>query len=163
MLARHDARATFFAVGSQLQAEPALARRVVGAGHTIGNHTYGHADLTRLSASAFFAELDRTQGVLRRITGTSTRLLRPPYGAVNAVVRTLAAQRGYLLTLWHVDPQDWRGGSATSIAANVLRDVRPGSIVLLHDGGGKRAATVSALERILGTLSARGYRFEAMR
>ena len=163
LLARHGAHATFFAVGSQLETQPALARRIVREGHALGNHTYRHADLTRLPAAAVFAELDRTQATIRRLTGVPTRLLRPPYGAMNGTVRALAAQRGYRIALWDVDPQDWRGRSSASIAASVLADVRPGAVVLLHDGGGNRASTVAALRRVLETLSARGYRFEALR
>ena len=102
------------------------------------------------------------QSSLRRITGTTTRLLRPPYGAVNTSVRVLAAQRGYRVVLWDVDPQDWRGGSASAIAARVISSAGPGVVVLLHDGGGNRAATVAAVERVLATLSGRGYRFVAM-
>ncbi len=162
LLRRHRATATFFAVGSQVDAYPALARRVVRAGHTFGNHTYTHADLSQLSAAQFVAEVDRTQAALRRATGTTTTMLRPPYGATSSAVRELAAQRGYRLVMWDVDPQDWRRPGAYGIAAHVLANAGPGDVVLLHDGGGERSQTIAALERILRTMSARGYVFRAL-
>jgi peptidoglycan/xylan/chitin deacetylase (PgdA/CDA1 family) len=163
LLRRYDARATFFVVGSAVAAEPSLTRRIAREGHTIGNHTYNHADLTRLSAAGFRAEVSLAQAAIERVAGTTTRLLRPPYGAVNASTRTLAAQAGYKLVLWDVDPQDWRRPGSGSIAARILRDTRPGSLILLHDGGGDRSQTLAALEQVLATLSARGYTFAAMR
>jgi peptidoglycan/xylan/chitin deacetylase (PgdA/CDA1 family) len=162
LLRRYDAHATFFAVGRSVEAEPALARRIVRDGHMLGNHTFSHRDLTTLGASAFFAEVDRAHAAIRRATGLSARWLRPPYGAVSASVRSLAAARGYRLALWDVDPQDWRRPGAAAIAASVLAHVRPGANVLLHDGGGDRSQTVEALGRILPALAARGYRVAAL-
>ena len=162
LLARYDAKATFFTIGSAAAAQAALTRRIVRDGHAIGNHTFSHADLTRLSPGEFAAEVERAEVTIRRITGTTTRWLRPPYGATNATVRSLAAAHGYRLALWDVDPQDWRRPGATRIASIVVANVRPGRIVLLHDGGGDRAQTVAALRQILATLSARGYAFAAL-
>jgi peptidoglycan/xylan/chitin deacetylase (PgdA/CDA1 family) len=163
LLRRHRATATFFAVGSQVDAYPSLARRIVREGHVLGNHTYTHADLSRLTAAAFFAEVDRTQLAIRRATGTSTTLLRPPYGSTSSTVRALAAQRGYRVVMWDVDPQDWLRPGAYGIAAHVLANAGAGDVVLLHDGGGERSQTVLALDRILRTMSARGYVFRALR
>ena len=162
LLRRYDAKATFFAVGSAVDAQPALARRIVRDGHMLGNHTYSHADLTRLPPARLFSELDRTRMAILRATGTTTRWLRPPYGAVTSATRALAAQRGYRLALWDVDPQDWRRPGAYSIAETVLTNVRPGANVLFHDGGGDRSQTLEALRRILPALAARGYAFAAM-
>jgi peptidoglycan/xylan/chitin deacetylase (PgdA/CDA1 family) len=138
-------------------------RRVARAGHTLGNHTYSHVDVTTLPSSRFFLELDRTSAALRRLTGRAPHWLRPPYGAIDGNARRLAASRGYRVALWDVDPQDWRRPGASAIAAAVLARVRPGANVLMHDGGGDRSQTVAALATVLATLSARGYRFEALR
>lgn len=162
VLRHYRARATFFAVGSALAANPALARRIVREGHTLENHTWSHADLTRLSATRFASEVDRTSALVRRLTGRPTRLLRPPYGAVNAAVQARAASRGHRIALWDVDPQDWRRPGVSTIVANVLARARPGGIVLLHDGGGDRSQTVAALGQVLETLTRRGYRFNTM-
>ena len=162
LLKRHRAKATFFALGSQLAAYPRLARRIVREGHAIGNHTYSHVDLTRVSDARFFSEVDRTQALIRRFAGIGTRWLRPPYGAVDSRVRSLASRRAYRVALWDVDPQDWRRPGVSSIVGNVLANAGPGDVVLLHDGGGDRSQTVAALARVLRTLSARGYTFKAL-
>lgn len=163
VLERHRAKATFFPIGSQLGAHRELVRRMVREGHAVGNHTHSHTNLTRLGAVELALELDRMHRALRRTTGTTTRILRPPYGATDAFVRQVAARRGYRIVMWDVDPQDWRGRSASAIAADVLTAVRPGAVVLLHDGGGDRSATVAALEVVLSTLSNRGYTFKSLR
>ena len=163
VLRRYNAKATFFVIGSAAERYPALLRRVVREGHTLGNHTYSHADLTRLSASAFASEVSRADRAIRRITGKPTRLLRPPYGAANGYTRSLAAGSGHRLVMWDVDPQDWRRSGASVIARTVLRETDNGEVVLLHDGGGDRWQTVAALNQILGTMTAAGYRFDAMR
>jgi peptidoglycan/xylan/chitin deacetylase (PgdA/CDA1 family) len=134
----------------------------VREGHTLGNHTYSHADLTLLSPARFFLEVDRTAAVVRRLTGRPTRWLRPPYGAVDATTRRLAVRRGYRVALWTVDPQDWRRPGVAAIVGNVLRHTGRGDVVLLHDGGGDRAQTVAALSRVLATMSARGYVFRPL-
>ena len=162
LLERYRAKATFFAVGSELATHRAQARRIVREGHAIANHTYHHLDLTCLADRQLLAELDRTQALIRRLTGSETRWLRPPYGAVNAHVRALAAQRGYRIALWDVDPQDWRRPGVSSIVNNVLANTANREIILLHDGGGDRSQTVTALERILRALSARGYSFKPL-
>ena len=162
LLRRYRAQATFFVVGSLVDAYPALVRRLVREGHALGNHTYGHIRLTRMSEREFAAELERADAAIRRVTGTSSLWLRPPYGAIDASTRVRAARRGYRLVMWDVDPQDWRQPSAESIAAHVLGNARPGAIVLLHDGGGDRSQTIAALERILSGLCGRGYSFRTL-
>ena len=128
----------------------------------LGNHTYSHVDLTRVSDRRFFTELDRTQGLIRRFAGAATHWLRPPYGAVNSRVRALAGRRGYRVAVWDVDPQDWRRPGVSSIVRNVLANTDPGDVVLMHDGGGDRSQTVAALARILETMRGRGYTFKAL-
>jgi peptidoglycan-N-acetylglucosamine deacetylase len=149
-------------VGSELATPRVLARRIVREGHAIANHTYHHRDLTCLSDRQLTAELDRTQALIRRLTGSTTHWLRPPYGAVNAHVRVLAAQRGYRIALWDVGPQDWRRPGVSTIVSSVLANAANRAVILLHDGGGDRSQTVTALERILRALSARGHSFKPL-
>ncbi len=162
VLKRHGARATFFVLGSQLRAHPALARRIVAEGHVLANHTYSHVDLTRVDAEHFADEVEQTQALIRKLSGQDERLLRPPYGAANAHVRLLASRLGYRVVLWDVDPQDWRRPGAAAIARRVLAGARPGKVVLLHDGGGDRSQTVAALRTVLATLDARAYSFRSL-
>ena len=156
VLARYRAHATFFVIGQQAQGYPGLIDAIVNAGHTIGNHTFSHASLRGVGRERFVNEVQRTQAVLGR---AGTACLRPPYGAMDAATRGYAAELGYRIVRWDIDPRDWALRDAAPVASHVLQRVRPGSIVLLHDGGGPRAHTVAALDTILRQLSARGYRF----
>ncbi len=158
LLARYHARATFALIGQQAAANPALVSRIRAGGHVIVNHTWDHPDLTLLSTEQIDGELQRTEGVLGPL-----RCDRPPYGATSTRVAAAIAARGERQLLWDVDPADWSRPGAEVIAATVLAQVRSGSIVLLHDGGGDRSQTVTALETILRELSARGFALTSVR
>ncbi len=156
LLAKYDAQATFFLVGTAISAHPELAQSIDNAGHRIGNHSATHADLSRLTAAEVRAEI--RGGV------PTARCLRPPYGAGahSAIVQREARAAGQSITLWTVDPQDWRQPPATEIARRVLSKTTSKSVVLLHDGGGNRAHTVAALAAVLPELSRRGYQFAGL-
>ena len=162
LLARYRARATFFVVGRSAATWPGLVRRAYVAGHGVGNHTWSHRRLTGLRGAALSAEVDATSAVIGRATGSRPRCLRPPYGTVDAASAYLARALGLRLMMWDVDPYDWRRPGAGVIAGRVLSRVRSGDVVLLHDGGGDRSQTVAALQQVLASLSARGYRFRAL-
>ncbi len=156
VLARYQARATFFAIGQQAQRYPVLIASIASGGHTLGNHTFSHVYLRGITRERFANEVQRTQPLL----GVAGRAcLRPPAGAIDGAARGYAAELGYRVVMWDVDPRDWALRDPTPVAAHILQRVRPGSIVLLHDGGGPRAHTVAALDTILRQISARGYQF----
>ncbi|MFF4616996.1 polysaccharide deacetylase family protein [Nonomuraea jabiensis] len=152
-LAAYHAHATFFVVGSNVVAYPGVLHRTVAAGHEIGNHTWSHPDLTRLSPARVRSQLGRTDQAIRAVTGVVPRLVRPPYGAFNGTVRR---QTGRPLVLWSVDTLDWRYRSSATVARRALRSVRPGSVILFHD---IHPTTVRAIPRVLRKLAGRGYRF----
>lgn len=154
LLHQRRARATFFLLGRQVQAHPAITRRIAREGHVIGNHTWDHRDLTRLSRPRIRAEIVRTNRIVRTLTGQRPRLLRPPYGARNARVDAVARFWGMRVTLWTVDPRDWADRNAAVVTRRVLAAVRPGSIVLMHD---IHPTTVTAVGRIVRRLRQRGY------
>lgn len=154
LLRRYDARATFFEVGSQVRDHPETAAAVRAAGQAVGNHTDNHQRLTDLDAVAM------RRAVLAGPRGTTC--LRPPFGSVDHRVRALAAQLGLKVVLWDVETDDWAKPGVASIEHHLLHDVRAGSTVIMHDGGGDRSQTVTALRRALPVLAARGYRFEAV-
>lgn len=153
-LAKHNAHATFFLVGEQMRAHPELVQRIRAEGHTIGNHTLAHKSLPYLSSDEVRAAL---QG------GPVSRCMRPPYGAINSRVREIAEEEmNFEVVLWGVDPRDWERPGAEKIEKRILKNVWPGAIILLHDGGGKRDQTVAALDPLLTKLAERGYRFLAL-
>ncbi|MEV0401017.1 polysaccharide deacetylase family protein [Actinoallomurus sp. NPDC050550] len=159
VLARYGARATFFELGQNVTRHPGLTRKVVAQGGSVQNHTWSHPDLTRVSASVFRSQVRRTDRAIRAATGVTPECLRPPYGAVNHTVRARARALHKKVVLWTVDPQDWARPGTSAIVHRVLAHVHPGSVVLMHDGGGNRGQTVAALPEILKALKERGYTF----
>jgi peptidoglycan/xylan/chitin deacetylase (PgdA/CDA1 family) len=158
LLRRYHAHATFFVIGRVAQANPHWTAAIVGDGQELGNHTWSHAPLPQLTDAVLHAELVGTSNAIAEITGARPALLRPPYGSLDAATDRAARALGLLSVTWSVDPQDYRARSARAIARSVLHAIRPGAIVLLHDGGGDRARTVAALRLILPALERRGYR-----
>jgi peptidoglycan-N-acetylglucosamine deacetylase len=162
LLARYRAQATFFVVGRNAAAHPELVRQAHAAGHGIGNHTWTHRRLTRLGDGALEAEVGATSAAIHRATGAPVRCLRPPYATVDAASADRARALGLRLVMWDLDPGDWRRPGAGVIAGRVLGRVRAGDVVLLHDGGGDRSQTMAALQQVLASLSARGFRFSPL-
>ncbi len=154
LLARYHATATFFQVGEQVRAHRHTAAAVRAAGQRVGNHTSHHRGLTGLSAAQVRAEI---RGGVPGAT-----CLRPPYGYVDRRVRAVAAAEGQRVVLWSVDTEDWARPGAARIEHHLLFDVKPGRIVLMHDGGGNRQETLTALAAALPVLAARGYRFAGL-
>src|SRR5512139_898290 len=156
ILASRHARVTFFMLGSNVAGHPGMVRRAVTAGHEIGNHSYGHPDLTRLPAEAVRAQLTRTATAVVTAAGVRPGLLRPPYGATDAQVAAVARAQRLPLVLWSVDTLDWRDRDPRIVEARALAGARRGAIVLMHD---IHPTTISAVPRILDRLAARGFVF----
>ena len=153
-------KATFFVIGQQARANPALVRRAHHEGHSVQNHSYTHANLTTLSNTGIRRELSRTNRAIVDAGVPRPYRFRPPYGATNARVRSIGTSLGLTQTLWTVDPRDWADPPASVVCSRVLNNVRSGSIVLLHDGTG--ANTDNALPCIINGLRARGYSFRKL-
>jgi peptidoglycan/xylan/chitin deacetylase (PgdA/CDA1 family) len=163
VLARMQVPATFFAIGSLADEYPDLVRAALLAGMTVENHSYGHPQpFAQLPTRLIDDQVALGARSLRRL-GADATLFRPPGGSFSPAVVQAAQSRGQRTVLWSVDPADWRrGATARSITRKVLADVRPGSIVLLHDGGGDRSATVAALPRIVDGIRRRGLELVAL-
>lgn len=162
LLDARNLKATFFMIGRAVERHPEVARRVAAEGHEIGNHSYSHPIYLFRTAAETARQLERAQEVIGRVTGVCPRFARPPCG-----VRTRAyfgaARRLALRTVqWDVTGFDWKRTSAREIADAVLKEVRAGSIILLHDGDSTnkrdRQQTIEALPRLLNGLDARGLR-----
>jgi peptidoglycan/xylan/chitin deacetylase (PgdA/CDA1 family) len=158
LLRAHGAVATFFVLGRQAERYPALVHGEAAEGSEVCNHGYSHAALVGRSAAFVRADVAQAAEVLQRLGVGRCRLFRFPYFASDATARAVVASLGYRLVAASVDPQDWRGGSGQRIVRWVFRHVRPGDIILLHDGGGPRGATLAALAPILQGLEERGLR-----
>ncbi len=167
VLKAENVKAAFFVVGVNAEAQPGILRRIYAEGHEIGNHTYAHPNIALTSAERTRLELDATQRIIEHAIGRSTILFRPPYNAdsepqtpeeIEPVRR--AQEMGYITVGERIDPQDWRKEATTEgILAEVIVEIGNGNIILLHDAGGDRKATVEALPRIIDHLRGAGYRF----
>ncbi|GAA0595269.1 peptidoglycan-N-acetylmuramic acid deacetylase PdaC [Virgibacillus siamensis] len=153
-LKKHDAKATFFMLGSQVEYYPTLANKVEEAGHEIGNHTMNHQDLTVLPPEKIREEVQKSSGIIEKATGRTPTLLRPPYGASNSNVEQVATDLRVPIVMWSVDSLDWKSRNAAAVNEEVMSNVTSGSIVLMHD---IHPSTADALPQLLTSLEKQGY------
>ncbi|WP_419855627.1 polysaccharide deacetylase family protein [Candidatus Poriferisodalis sp.] len=159
VLARHGARATFFVVGYLAERYPLLIQRIAHEGHTLANHSWQHESLARVSKTAFDRSVGRTQEILGPL---ATPCLRPPYYAIGKSTEEWSNELGLRLVGWSYSPRDWEQRPAQAIANGLVARSYPGAIILLHDGGGPRSATVRGLDMALERLSDRGFEFKPL-
>lgn len=153
-LSRTGSTATFFQLGVNVPSYPHAKARIKSQGSNIGNHTYNHPNLTKLSAKQVRWQL---------ANGPDARCFRPPYGATGPAVRRAIADAGMRQVLWDVDTLDWSKPGVTTLAkVGRLRSIRDGSVILMHDGGGDRSETVAALPKMIADLQARGFKVRAL-
>jgi peptidoglycan/xylan/chitin deacetylase (PgdA/CDA1 family) len=131
-------------------------------GDAIGDHTLTHPSLAALGPDQVRHQLGAAAEAIHQAAGYRPCVMRPPYGRVNPRVVRIAASEHLATILWNVDPRDWSRPGTGAIQHGVLSAVRPGSIVIMHDGGGPRGQTLTALPRIIATLRRRGYRFKTV-
>jgi peptidoglycan/xylan/chitin deacetylase (PgdA/CDA1 family) len=161
VLARHNVKATFFVQGSEAAKYPEILDRIVREGHRVGNHTWSHPRLTGESDGSIAAQVGWTHGWLAQ-RGINSSCVRPPYGSTDARVDQVirANSNNSYTMMWSVDPRDWEGHPADVITARVMANLRPGSVVLMHDGGengANRWPTVDAVDRLIPQIRAAGY------
>ncbi|HRJ42955.1 MAG: polysaccharide deacetylase family protein [Caldilineaceae bacterium] len=159
LLARFQAQATFFVNGVYANLYPELIQREIDEGHGIANHSYYHSHFDKLTLDRVAWELISTQTAIG--VENQAPCFRPPYGILPPDAWNVVAGQGYEVVIWDIDSLDWKKTDAVPIAAPVLERAYDGAIVLMHDGGDERPATLAALEMVLTELGAQGYRFEA--
>lgn len=158
ILKKEKISATFFLVGQYLKAHPEIAKQVVAEGHAIGNHTWHHW-YGQMSQPIAAQEIDNTAKLIYQTTGIRSFVFRPPGGLLNNGVVDYAKAQNYVTVMWSIDSMDYHPYSATELVENVTGKAEPGGIVLMHDGGGNRTATVKALPEIVAQLKKLGYSF----
>jgi len=162
LLARFEAQATFFMIGEHAARHPDLVRATLQAGHTIGNHTYTHPDAWHTAPARILSELEKTTVLLEDLIQQPLRWMRPPYGRLTETMRHWCKVRRQRLTLWDVMPGDFLPGKTTKqLECFLLKHIRPGSIVVLHDNP-KAGTMPEALQTVLSTLSQEGWRFASL-
>lgn len=158
ILRENNIKATFFVVGQNLKNYPNLGKQIVAEGHVIGNHTWHHwYHFFNPQAAAF--EIDNTSELISQITGAKTTLFRPPGGMLHNGLASYAKSKKYTVVMWSADSLDYNRPKASILTSRVLKQSKPGGIVLMHDGGGNRSQTVAALPQMISKLRQQGYRF----
>ncbi|MEU6866918.1 polysaccharide deacetylase family protein [Streptomyces sp. NPDC046876] len=157
-LARYDVRAVFLVCGERASENRDLLRRMSAEGHVIGNHTWSHPHIPRLSRPDLAAEIARTSELVQETVGEPPVWFRAPYGEWNRAAFEIGAELGMEPLAWTLDSLDWKDPGTATIISSVLQGAGPGVIVLNHDAGGDRVQTVRALTAYLPQLLARGYR-----
>lgn len=162
LLEQHDAVAVFCVVGERVREHPELVRQIVEDGHALCNHTYTHDEqLSDRSRATIEQEICDTTDAIESALGheADVRYFRQPNMYVQPEIMPVLDSLGLEPLDWDIDPRDWSRPGSESIVQGVLSEVRPGAVVLLHDGGGDRSQTVAALEQILDGLDTAGYRY----
>ncbi|MDR3600823.1 MAG: polysaccharide deacetylase family protein [Desulfosporosinus sp.] len=158
ILKEKGVRASFFVLGQAAQSNPYLLKRLVKEGHEIGNHSFNHDYQQR----RLVQEMNQTDQEVFAATGTHTYFYRPPGGFLSKDQLETIKKNGQVVVLWSVDSKDWSNPGIKQIVNNVIKNVFPGAIILMHDGGYHRIQTVKALGPIIDALRERGYRFATL-
>jgi len=162
LLAQNNAKVTFYQIGQQVGRNTDLLQQQMAAGHALGNHTWDHSSLSGISQATFnqlIMSTQQAQQAAGAYTWAQPWCMRPPYGATDSNTRTWAGQMGYSTNLWTIDTTDWSLPGTRQIIDHVLANVRSGSVILMHDGGGNRSQTVDAIRVLLPQLTQAGWQF----
>ena len=156
LLKQRGIKVTFFVIGQNVEHAPEIVARAAAEGHEIGNHTWDHPALTKLSDERVQDEINKTSEAIFSATGKKPVLLRPPYGAMNPRVHRIVDQDGMKVILWSVDPNDWKRPGSAFVERRILAGAKPGAIILSHD---IHPGTIEAMPATLDALLAKGYKF----
>ncbi|HEY9419183.1 MAG TPA: polysaccharide deacetylase family protein [Candidatus Udaeobacter sp.] len=157
LLAAHHIKATFFVIGENVAEHPEVVARAAREGHEIGNHSWSHPNFGKMSDESVRRQLQQTDDAIKNATGKRPMLMRPPYGSITTrEKRWIHDEFGYDIILWDVDPYDWKRPGPSVVRNRILKETRPGSIVLSHD---IHPGTIEAMPSTLDALEAKGFRF----
>ena len=153
ILEQKHVTASFFVIGNRVAGNEALLHRMVADGFEIGNHSWSHPQMTKLTKDQILTEIQSTQAAISLTGVPQPTLFRPPYGAINDSV---VHEAGLQTALWNIDPEDWRSNDPNLLAQSLIATAKPGGVMDLHD---VHPAIVAALPTIIDQLSAQGYQF----
>jgi peptidoglycan-N-acetylglucosamine deacetylase len=157
LLAAHHIKATFFVIGENVAEHPEIVARAAREGHEIANHSWSHPNFGKMSDENVRRQIQQTDDAIKNATGKRPMLLRPPYGSITArEKRWIHDEFGYDIILWDVDPYDWKRPGPAVVRTRILKETRPGSIVLSHD---IHPGTIEAMPSTFDELEAKGFKF----
>lgn len=150
-LKKYNAHATFFMLGKNVKRYPDAVKQMLKDGNELGNHSYDHQQLTKIDADAIAKEVNDTNQNIKDICGSAATVLRPPYGAINDTVKSSV---GMPMILWNVDTLDWKTRNAQSTIDEVMKNLKDGDIILMHD---IHTETIDAALELIPKLEEEGY------
>jgi peptidoglycan/xylan/chitin deacetylase (PgdA/CDA1 family) len=157
LLAAHRIKATFFVIGENVAEHPDIVARAAREGHEIGNHSWSHPNLGKMSDESVRRQLRQTDDAIKNASGKRPTVMRPPYGSITArQKRWIHDEFGYDIILWDVDPFDWKRPGPAVVRARILNETQPGSIVLSHD---IHPGTIEAMPSTFDELEAKAFKF----
>lgn len=159
ILRKEEVRATFFAIGCNVASYPDVMRRVIAAGHEVGNHTYSHPCVRRVTEEQLVEEIEKTDAVLRSLGYSGNGLFRPPQGICSADMPTLLTHTKKTAILWNIDTRDWAHRASEEIVKEIDSTVCGGDIILFHDYVSGENTTIPAIKKLIPMLKTRGYQF----
>ncbi len=159
ILDEYKIKATFFVVGVNAQNYPDTMESVIKKGHEIGNHTYSHPHVSCLNPETLKNEVEKCESTIYGLTDYKTKLFRPPEGMIDADVRSVLRSLDYKVILWDIDTLDWANTPSETIAHNVIKNIKSGDIVLMHDYIAHNSPTPDALRIFIPKLLEKGYKF----
>lgn len=162
VLKRHQVKATFFVIGKEVEKHPEIIKQISAQGHEIGNHSYSHQRMVFKNPSFIRTEVEKTDQLLRQLGVTQEIHFRAPYGRKLIVLPYILSQMKKKNILWNISPNDYKASSPQEIENLILQKIVPGSIIVLHDGGGDRKHTVAATDRLIEQLQQKGYTFKTV-
>jgi peptidoglycan/xylan/chitin deacetylase (PgdA/CDA1 family) len=158
IFAKAEGKATFFMIGEQMNDHPEIVKLVADQGHEIGNHTYSHPKLSELTPEDCFSEIERTEQMIRELTGQAPAVFRPPYLDYNHDTISVAQNKGYsMIGALNLGAQDWEQPGVEHILSASRKCVKNGSILIFHDGYGDRSQTIQAVQLLVSELKSEGY------
>ena len=152
-LSKYGIKATFFVLGKNVSGNEGILKRMKADGHVVGNHSWSHPVLSKLSLDDAKKQITDTEDALTKVLGSSSKLMRPPYGAITDDIRN---SLDLSFIMWNVDSLDWKSKNEAAILTEIQREVKNGSIILMHD---IHAETVNALPKVIDYLKGQGYDF----
>lgn len=159
VLKKYKIKATFFVVGKHIEKHPDIFKEIVRHGHVIGNHSYSHRNLQSLKITDAVKDIETNEELIYKVAKVKPIFFRPPMGVLPKDLFVYFEIKGYYLSLWTVDSEDWKVKNPAVIYKNVTAKLRPGAVILFHDGGGNRRATARALETFINKALKEGYTF----
>lgn len=153
VLRQYDIKATFFVLGQNVEKYPQIVKQAADEGHEIASHSWSHTNLTKISNAQVLVELNKTNEAIYKATGKNSNMYRPPYGAINANVRSQTSMNA---VMWNVDTLDWKHRTPEKTLAYVKEQVKDNGIILMHD---IHSETADALEAVINYLIEQNYEF----